>query len=60
MVALLALMTVLMLALIAAAPSIQQQHKRELERKAIERVEEQAEAISVSVAARSALPTWSE
>lgn len=57
LVALLALMTVLMLALIAAAPSIQQQHQRELEREAIARGEEVAEAIRLYVAARGALPT---
>ena len=50
-------MTVLMLALIAAAPSIQQQHQRELEREAIARGEEVAEAIRLYVAARGALPT---
>ncbi|MBA3440619.1 MAG: hypothetical protein H0T92_12185 [Pyrinomonadaceae bacterium] len=57
LVALLALMTVLMLAMIAAAPSIQQQHQRELEREAIARGEEVAEAIRLYVEARGALPT---
>ena len=57
LVALLALMTVLMLALIAAAPSIRQQHQRELEREAIARGEEVAEAIRLYVEARGALPT---
>lgn len=57
LVALLALMTVLMLALIAAAPGIRQQHQRELESEAIARGEEVAEAIRLYVEARGALPT---
>src|SRR5687768_17753253 len=45
LVALLAVMTLLMIAMMAAAPSIRQQTRRELELEAIARGEEVAEAI---------------
>lgn len=57
LVALLALMTILALALTAAAPSIHQQKQRDLEREAIARGEEVAEAIAAYFRARQTLPT---
>lgn len=49
LVALLALMTVLAISLMAAAPSIRQQSRRELEKEAIARGEEVAEAIRLYI-----------
>ncbi|MEA3013008.1 MAG: hypothetical protein QOD42_1553 [Sphingomonadales bacterium] len=49
LVALLALMTVLMITMMAAAPSIRQQARRELELEAIARGEEVAEAIRMYI-----------
>ncbi|HEX8282550.1 MAG TPA: hypothetical protein VF588_04310 [Pyrinomonadaceae bacterium] len=49
LVALLAVMTVLMIAMMAAAPSLRQQARRELELEAIARGEEVAEAIRMYV-----------
>lgn len=57
LVALLALMTIIALLATAAAPSIRQQNRRVLEKEAIIRGEEVAEAIRVFVRARNALPT---
>lgn len=56
LVALLALMTVMALALTAAAPSLQQQRRRQLEDEAITRGLEVAEAIRLYVQAKGALP----
>jgi type II secretory pathway pseudopilin PulG len=50
LIALLALMTLLMIAMMTAAPSIRQQSRRELELEAIARGEEVAEAIRMYVA----------
>lgn len=50
LIALLALMTLLMIAVMAAAPSIRQQSRRELELEAIARGEEVAEAIRMYIA----------
>src|SRR3954469_6792946 len=64
LIALLALMTLLMIALMAAAPSIRQQSRRELELEAIARGEEVAEAIRMYVrykgGAPNSLPTSME
>ena len=57
LVALLAVMTIMALAFTAAAPSIRQQRQRELEKEAIARGEEVAEAIRLYVRARGVLPT---
>ncbi len=57
LVALLALMTILALALTAAAPSIHQQKQRDLEREAVARGEEVAEAIAAYYRARNTLPS---
>ena len=57
LVALLALMTILALAMTAAAPNLQQQKQRQLEEDAIERGEEVAEAIRLYIRAKNALPT---
>ena len=57
LVALLALMAIIALLVTAAAPSIRHQNRRALEREAIARGEEVAEAIRVYVRARNALPT---
>lgn len=57
LVALLALMTIMMLALTAAAPSLRQQKQRQLEEETIIRGEEVAEAIRLYVRAKGALPT---
>ncbi|MDQ3686781.1 MAG: hypothetical protein M3430_14465 [Acidobacteriota bacterium] len=57
LVALLALMTILALALTAAAPSIHQQKQRDLEREAVARGEEVAEAIVAYYRAKNTLPT---
>lgn len=57
LVALLALMSVLALALIAATPNIRQQSQRELEKEAVARGEEIAEAIRIYVEVRGVLPT---
>ncbi len=56
LVALLALMTILALALTAAAPSLHQQNLRELEKEAIVRGEEVAEAIAEYRRLKNALP----
>lgn len=60
LVALLALMTILMLAAMAAAPSLRQQSQRELEKEAIVRGEEVAEAIRLYVNCTNTLPTSME
>jgi type II secretory pathway pseudopilin PulG len=57
LVALLALMTLLMIGTMAAAPSLRQQHRRELEREAIARGEEVADAIRAYVHYTGRLPT---
>lgn len=57
LVALLALMTVMMLLMMAAAPRARQQARRELEREAISRGEEVAEAIRLYVRHTGTLPT---
>ncbi len=57
LVALLALMTILALALTAAAPSIHQQKQRDLEREAVARGEEVAEAIAQYMRVRGVPPT---
>jgi type II secretory pathway pseudopilin PulG len=56
LVALLALMTILALALTAAAPRLRQQSRRDLEREAIARGEEIAEAIALYHLAKGAPP----
>lgn len=56
LVALLALMTILALALTAAAPRLRQQSQRELEREAIARGEEIAEAIALYQLAKNTPP----
>jgi type II secretory pathway pseudopilin PulG len=56
LVALLALMTILALALTAAAPRLRQQARRDLEREAIARGEEVAEAIALYHLAKGAPP----
>ena len=60
LVALLALMTVLMITMMAAAPSLQQQSRRERELEAIARGEEVAEAIRAYVHYARRLPTSME
>ena len=57
LVGLLALMTILVLATMAAAPSLRQQNRRELEKEAIARGEEVAEAIRIYFRTRGQLPT---
>ena len=57
LVALLALMTVLAISMMAAAPSMRQQTRRELEKEAIARGEEVAEAIRKWIHYKNALPT---
>lgn len=57
LVALLALMTILALALTAAAPSIHQQKQRDLEREAVARGEEVAEAIAQYMRGKGVPPT---
>jgi type II secretory pathway pseudopilin PulG len=57
LVALLAIMSLLVIATMAAAPSIRQQSRRALEREAIARGEEVAEAIRRYIHAKGALPT---
>ncbi|HVF87995.1 MAG TPA: hypothetical protein VM866_10410 [Pyrinomonadaceae bacterium] len=57
LVALLALMTILALALTAAAPSIHQQKQRDLEREAVARGEEVAEAIAQYMRVKRVPPT---
>lgn len=57
LVALLALMTILALALTAAAPSIHQQKQRDLEREAVARGEEVAEAIAQYMRMKKVPPT---
>ncbi|MCA1556185.1 MAG: hypothetical protein LC747_05795 [Acidobacteria bacterium] len=56
LVALLALMTILALALTAAAPRLRQQSQRELEKEAIARGEEVAEAVALYALAKNAPP----
>ncbi len=60
LVALLALMSVLALAMIAVAPNLRQQAQRERELQAIERGEEVAEAIRLYILEKRALPTSME
>jgi type II secretory pathway pseudopilin PulG len=60
LVALLALMTLIILAAMSAAPSIRQQTRRELEREAIARGEEVAEAIRAYIHMKNAPPTSME
>jgi type II secretory pathway pseudopilin PulG len=60
LVALLALMTVLIIATMSAAPSIRQQTRRELEREAIARGEEVAEAIRAYIHMKNTPPTSME
>ncbi|MCA1593193.1 MAG: hypothetical protein LC754_11185 [Acidobacteria bacterium] len=60
LVALLALMTIMMLALMAAVPSIRQQNQRELEKEAIIRGEEVAEAIRLYINYTGKPPTSME
>ena len=57
LVGLLALMTIMALALVAAAPNLRQQSQRALEREAIARGEEVADAIRLYFRAKGALPT---
>ncbi|HVF27399.1 MAG TPA: hypothetical protein VM943_04090 [Pyrinomonadaceae bacterium] len=57
LVALLALMTILALAITAAAPSIHQQKQRDLEREAVARGEEVAEAIAQYMRGKGVPPT---
>src|SRR5215207_6922290 len=57
LVALLALMTVLAISLMAVAPSIRQQSRRELEKEAIARGEEVAEAIRKWIHYKGTPPT---
>lgn len=57
LVALLALMTIMALAMTAAAPNIRKQKQREMELEAIARGEEVAEAIRLYVRARNTPPT---
>ena len=57
LVALLALMTVILIGVMAAAPSIRQQSRRELEREAIARGEEVAEAIRAYIHMKGTPPT---
>ena len=57
LVALLVLMTIMALALTAAAPNIHQQKQREMEKEAIARGEDVAEAIRLYVRAKGAPPT---
>lgn len=60
LVALLALMTLIVIATMSAAPSIRQQTRRELEREAIARGEEVAEAIRAYIHMKNAPPTSME
>ena len=60
LVALLALMTILMLSIMAAAPNMRQQKQRELELEAIERGEEVAEAIHLYILRNNTPPTSME
>jgi type II secretory pathway pseudopilin PulG len=60
LIALLALMTVLMITMMAAAPSIRQQSRRNLELEAIARGEEVAEAIRMYIHLKNAPPTSME
>ena len=60
LVALLALMTILALAMIAVAPSVRQQAQREREMEAINRGEEVAEAIRLYILEKRTLPTSME
>jgi type II secretory pathway pseudopilin PulG len=57
LVALLALMTVTLIMVMAAAPSVRQQSRRELEREAIARGEEVAEAIRAYIHMKGTPPT---
>ena len=57
LVALIAVMTILALALSAAAPSLRQQAQRELEQESIARGEEVAEAIALYAQYKQTLPT---
>lgn len=57
LVALLALMTIMAFAMAAAAPSVRQQNQRLLEREAVRRGEEVAEAIRLYFRAKRVLPT---
>lgn len=57
LVALLALMTVILIATMSAAPSVRQQTRRELEREAIARGEEVAEAIRAYIHMKGTPPT---
>lgn len=57
LIALLAMMTLLMVAMMAAAPSIRQQSRRDLELEAIARGEEVAEAIRMYIRYRNTPPT---
>jgi len=57
LIALLAAMTLLMMGALAAAPSLRQQSRRELEREAIARGEEVADAIRAYVHYTNRLPT---
>lgn len=57
LVALLALMTILALMMIAAAPNLRQQAQREREQEAIHRGEEVAEAIRLYILEKQTLPT---
>lgn len=60
LIALLALMTVLMITMMAAAPSIRQQTRRDLELEAIARGEEVAEAIRMYIHYKGTPPTSME
>ncbi len=57
LVALLALMTVILIGVMAAAPSLRQQSRRDLEREAIARGEEVAEAIRAYIHMKGTPPT---
>jgi type II secretory pathway pseudopilin PulG len=57
LVALLALMTLLVISMMAAVPNLRQQNQRELEKEAIVRGEEVAEAIRIYYNAKNRLPT---
>ncbi len=60
LVALLALMTIILIVMMSAAPSIRQQTRRELEREAIARGEEVAEAIRAYIHMKGTPPTSME
>ena len=57
LVALLALMSILVIVAMSAAPSLRQQHERELEKESIARGEEVAEAIALYTRYKGAPPT---